>query len=173
MRQLFLAAGIVTMFTLGACATVEDSLGLGEGAPDEFKVVAKPPLEIPPDFNLIPPRPGAARPQELSASETAREAILGAGRSARNAGNTFQTGGELALLRKSGALDADPAIVEMLNEDSNLIDRGAQFSEMVLFFEEPDPSATVIDPELETQRLRRNRELGLPVNYGPVPAKQN
>lgn len=172
MRQLLLAAGILAVSSLGACATVENSLGLGEGAPDEFQVVSKAPLEIPPDFNLLPPRPGMARPQELTAAESAREAVLGAGRSAR-LGNTFQSSGELALLRHSGALEADPAIVQKLNEDANLIDRGAQFSEMVLFFEEPDPSAVVIDPVLETERLRTNQELGLPVNYGPVPAKKN
>lgn len=174
MRQLFLATGILATLLLGACATLEDSLGLGEGAPDEFKVVSKPPLEMPPDFNLLPPRPGTARPQQLTPAEAAREALLGSTSSARSdARGSLQTAGELALLRKSGGLDADPDIVRKLNEDANLIDRGAQFSEMVLFFEEPDPSATVIDPVQETERLRRNRELGLPVNYGPVPAKRD
>ena len=37
------------------------------------------PLTMPPDFNLRPPQPGAARPQEKSSEQQARQAIEQAG----------------------------------------------------------------------------------------------
>jgi len=43
------------------------------GGTDEFAVVTKAPLIMPPDYNLRPPRPGAARPQEQSERQQAAE----------------------------------------------------------------------------------------------------
>lgn len=45
--------------------------------PDEFAVQRQAPLVVPPDFNLVPPAPGAPRPAEGTASEQALEAIFG------------------------------------------------------------------------------------------------
>ncbi len=63
---------------LGGCGEeMRKSLGLGKNAPDEFQVVRRAPLSLPPDFQLRPPQPGAARPQEGSTTEQARSAVLG------------------------------------------------------------------------------------------------
>ena len=48
------------------------TLGLDKQAPDEFSVVARAPLELPPDYSLRPPRAGTLRPQDLTPTETAR-----------------------------------------------------------------------------------------------------
>ena len=45
--------------------------------PDEMAVQRQAPLVVPPDFNLVPPAPGAARPTEGSAQEQALEALFG------------------------------------------------------------------------------------------------
>ena len=63
--------------TLGACGSLSDALGQGKNPPDEFQVVARAPLSLPPNYDLRPPRPGAPRPQERSATEAAAERILG------------------------------------------------------------------------------------------------
>ena len=47
--------------------------------PDEFAVESRAPLTIPPDYDLRPPQPGAARPQETTAAERARKVIDTAG----------------------------------------------------------------------------------------------
>lgn len=47
--------------------------------PDEFAVESRAPLTIPPEFDLRPPQPGAARPQELTATDRARRVIDTAG----------------------------------------------------------------------------------------------
>jgi len=45
--------------------------------PDEFAVQRQAPLVVPPDFNLVPPAPGAPRPTEGTASEQALDALFG------------------------------------------------------------------------------------------------
>ena len=52
--------------SLSACGgdSLKDTLGYGKQAPDEFAIITKAPLVIPPDFSLRPPQPGVLRPQE-------------------------------------------------------------------------------------------------------------
>ena len=45
--------------------------------PDEFAVQRQAPLVIPPDFELVPPQPGAPRPVEGTASQQALDALFG------------------------------------------------------------------------------------------------
>ncbi len=44
--------------------------------PDEFAVQRQAPLVIPPDFELLPPAPGAPRPAEGTAAQQALEALF-------------------------------------------------------------------------------------------------
>ena len=68
--------------SLAACGgeSLSDTLGYGKSAPDEFAIVTKAPLVIPPDYSLRPPQPGAPRPQEmeLQPSIGAQRALIGA-----------------------------------------------------------------------------------------------
>ncbi len=67
------------IFALTACSgsDVSDTLGLNKSAPDEFVVVSRPPLVVPPDFSLSPPRPGEESPHAVSTQEQARRLLLG------------------------------------------------------------------------------------------------
>ncbi|MEJ0010899.1 MAG: DUF3035 domain-containing protein [Alphaproteobacteria bacterium] len=64
---------------LSACSSgeVKDTLGLDRTAPDEFSVVSRPPLSVPPEFELAPPRPGAEGPAATQASDTAHQVLTG------------------------------------------------------------------------------------------------
>ena len=64
---------------LGGCGgeTVGEALGYGQKGPDEMTVIRRPPLIVPPDYNLRPPRPGAPRAEANAASKAARETLLG------------------------------------------------------------------------------------------------
>jgi hypothetical protein len=55
------------------------ALGMDRVGPDEFAVESRAPLTIPPDFDLRPPQPGAARPQDVTSAERARRVIDTAG----------------------------------------------------------------------------------------------
>ncbi len=50
---------------------------LGRDRPDEFAVQRQAPLVVPPDFNLVPPAPGAPRPVEGTASAQALDVLFG------------------------------------------------------------------------------------------------
>ncbi len=54
------AAGL--LLAAAGCSGAKEALGLVQDPPDEFRVVSRAPLAIPPDFTLRPPRPGEARP---------------------------------------------------------------------------------------------------------------
>src|SRR5258705_7281826 len=79
-RGLFLltVASLCSITLLSGCG-FRQLVGLDKTGPDEFAVESRAPLTIPPDFELRPPAPGAARPQEVSAAERARKAIDTAG----------------------------------------------------------------------------------------------
>ena len=64
---------------LAGCGDFRVALGMDRTGPDEFAVESRAPLTIPPDFDLRPPQPGAARPQEVTAADRARKAIDAAG----------------------------------------------------------------------------------------------
>jgi DUF3035 family protein len=64
---------------LQGCTDLKRSIGLEKTSPDEFAVESRAPLEMPPDFDLRPPQPGAARPQEKASDQQARKVIEEAG----------------------------------------------------------------------------------------------
>ena len=64
---------------LSGCTGFKQAIGLEPTMPDEFEVVSRAPLTIPPDFDLRPPKPGAPRPQEVSTEKLAREDLDKAG----------------------------------------------------------------------------------------------
>lgn len=108
--RFVLAMGCIAMMTSG-CG-IGRAVGAGKNAPDEFAVATKAPLVVPPDYSLRPPRPGEARPQELSPSERAQQVLLG------DANAAPPTVGEQLLLRKAGALGVDPSIRNVLNAEN-------------------------------------------------------
>jgi hypothetical protein len=76
--RLTLLALIPALALLAGCGEeMRKSFGLGKNAPDEFAVVRRAPLSLPPDFALRPPQPGAVRPQEGTATDQARSTVLG------------------------------------------------------------------------------------------------
>jgi hypothetical protein len=70
-----LAAGLL----LAGCSDFKRITGIEPTSPDEFAVESRAPLTIPPDFNLRPPAPGAARPQEGNIADKARGVVDNAG----------------------------------------------------------------------------------------------
>jgi DUF3035 family protein len=122
----FLALGLAA--ATGGCG-ISKALGGGKQAPDEFAIATKAPLVVPPDYALAPPRPGESRPQELSPSERARQVLLG------DATAAPPTVGEQLLLRKAGALVANPSIRNLLNaENGGRGEKDRSFANQLLFW---------------------------------------
>ena len=77
--SLLAVASILGLVLLPGCSDFRVALGMDRVGPDEFAVESRAPLTIPPDFDLRPPQPGAARPQDVTSAERARKAIDTAG----------------------------------------------------------------------------------------------
>jgi hypothetical protein len=108
-----------TLALLALSATMLSACGgggfLNRERPDEFAVQRQAPLMVPPDFNLVPPAPGAPRPSEGTASQQALEALFG-GPAARSAVET-------SALDRAGA--AAPGIRSSVGDpETNTVAKG-------------------------------------------------
>ncbi|WP_308911423.1 DUF3035 domain-containing protein [Pseudokordiimonas caeni] len=78
--------------------------GDGKLSPDEFEVVDRAPLVIPPESELRPPRPGEPRAQEIDPGRQAYEALFPG---ATLTPQPPKSSGELSLLRRIDGGDPD------------------------------------------------------------------
>lgn len=159
---------------LAACEQLRSATGQTKNAPDEFRVVSRAPLAVPPDFTLRPPRPGADRPQEGSTTTQARDVLTGTGRGAAGAASApagqGMSAGEAALLRQAGAVGIDPTIRQVISKESDVLaEHDRTFTDRLVFWRDPPLPGVVVDPERESRRLREASGLGRPVNDSPVP----
>lgn len=165
-----LAAGL-----LAGCSDTRKALGIDKSPPDEFVIVSRAPLELPPDYSLRPPRPGSQRPQEMTQTQRARQTVFRAGdeqnqQASLGVPQGNRTDAEMALLRQAGAGNADPAIRQTVNEETTRqVEADRSFVDELLFWRKPAEPGTVVDPEKESQRLRENAALGKPVTTGETP----
>lgn len=49
-----LLVAVMALLVLGGCTGVKDKLGLAKQSPDEFMVMSRAPLSLPPDYNNRP-----------------------------------------------------------------------------------------------------------------------
>jgi Protein of unknown function (DUF3035) len=177
-RTLVPVCALVTALALGACQDTRRAIGLEKAPPDEFSVVSRAPLSLPPDFQLRPPRPGAQRPQENTVQQQARQNIFRAGQTAadRDAGNLVagnRSPAELALLRQAGAGESQPNIRQTVNAEASAeMAADDTLVSKILFWRKPEPPGTVVDATRETQRLRENVALGRAASEGETPIIQ-
>ena len=151
--------------TLAACEGLKEQFGVGKNAPDEFAVVARAPLSLPPDYSLRPPAPGTPRPQQTSAQEKAKAALYGSASRTQSAGR--RTPGERALLARAGAASARPDIRRILNEENALYAEGDEsFVDALIFWQGPPRRGVVVDAAKEAQRLQETSALGKPATAG-------
>lgn len=156
------------LLALGACAVllagcggtgsrIQDTLGLTRQPPDEFRVVQRAPLVVPPDYNLRPPRPGEPRPQEPAARDQARAALTG--QLPTNGSGEISTG-ESVLLGTAGYEEADPEIRRQLAEERGQVVLDESQFYMILPWQRERMArqqGEAIDPRAEVERLRTER----------------
>ena len=159
---LVLTASVAAL-GLAGCSTASRALGLSKVVPDEFRVVTKAPLTVPPDYSLRPPTPGEPRPQELQPESAARQALLGA----RGAESRSQ--GEKLLASKAGGDKADPLVRYVVDDEfGDLAHKEPSFADRVMFWKKDKTAeaaavtakasgaetAVPIDPKVEADRLK-------------------
>jgi hypothetical protein len=119
---------------LAGCNTVSGALGNNKLAPDEFRVVTKAPLVVPPEYALRPPTPGEPRPQELQPESQARQALIGARE------NVQRSEGEVLLANQAGAEKADPLIRYVVDDQyGDVTHKDKSFADRVMFWRKGQP----------------------------------
>ncbi len=111
---------LALLLGLGACQAFRDSAGLTKAPPDEFAVVTKAPLVVPPDFNLRPPSLGAAPLNQEDPGNAAQDALFNTADpqtvANRMSGNFSPA--EKLLLANAGVQNANPTIRGELQSDA-------------------------------------------------------
>lgn len=146
-KPLTLLALVAAATAASGCSGMRQAMGVDKVAPDEFRIVTRAPLELPPDYSLRPPRPGEARPQERPASEEARAALFGqdVGRDASE--------GERGLIAQAGATAVDPGVRDQVDfEGANIVHRERGFVDRLLIFGR-DEEQQFVDAEAEARRV--------------------
>ena len=119
----------VAAIGLAGCSAAGRALGITKVTPDEFRVVTKAPLTVPPDYALRPPSPGEPRPQELQPESAARSALLG-----QRQGEA-RSDGEKLLATKAGADKADPLVRYVVDDEfGDLAHKEPSFADRVIFW---------------------------------------
>lgn len=190
------SALVLLVFLIAACeggsSSVRNTLGLNRAAPDEFKVVSRPPLSVPPGFGLRPPEPGAPPRGVAPAEEQAASMVKG--RPLRPATHSDGLDG---YARADVETAVDPVLSGSLESaaDARFLNRaGADQADddirSRLYREKDDPAMKpsgrfaienwlagageedVIDPKAEAERIRENIDADRPVNEGEVKTQQ-
>ncbi|NKB60573.1 MAG: DUF3035 domain-containing protein [Alphaproteobacteria bacterium] len=178
--------GVSALTLLAGCSDRSGNiLGFEKSSPDEFAVVKRAPLTLPPNFGLRPPRPGATRPQEVSARSEAKKSLIRTEakpqRTRRNVRAEEErraagrSGSEVALLKLTGAINVDPEIRDVINREAAgaASPEDTSFVDSLLFWRDKEKKAdnfrTVVDAKGESRRLRENEILGKPVTEGVTP----
>lgn len=186
MRISLCTAALVPLLLAG-CSQIEvkENLGLTRKAPDEFRVVSRPPLSVPKEFFLTPPSIGQDRAFGRSAEAEARDLVTG-GRSAEDSlsaperessladtaapivsSSPLASSAEESLLRRAGAASADPDIREKLYEENARA--AANEPGMLERLRGEGDGDPLVDAKAEKDRLEKNKNAGKPVNTGDVP----
>ncbi len=162
------------------CTDTRRALGLEKVQPDEFAVVSRAPLTLPPDFTLRPPdSKGPRAPSAITPTEQARQTVFRApvpvaetpDAAGTNAKHSNLSPGETALLTRAGATNADPKIRQIVNqENTQLLERDHSFIDQLVFWQPAPEPGTVVDAEKEAQRLRENAALGKPTTGSDSPS---
>ncbi|BCA60565.1 DUF3035 domain-containing protein [Sphingomonas sp. HMP6] len=131
-----LIAGLALVTLASGCATNK----VGRSGPDEFAVARQAPLVIPPDFSLTPPRPGAARANDVSPNAQALDALFG--------GTAQRSAGETATIAAAGVDSDDPGIRSTVGDPgTTVVDKGATTRDVVAAPEGDGQNAKAATPK--------------------------
>jgi hypothetical protein len=161
---------------------VQSTLGIEREAPDEFRVVSRPPLSVPPQFNLRPPSvTGEPSPTNIPTDQQARSLVTGsetfslkentAAPAAKKAlpGTTLNNA-ESLLLKNAGAESSDPTVRTTLVEERIAVQEKKEESSWWDFTSwKSDPKDPMVKAKEEAERIKKNQEAGKPVTEGETP----
>jgi hypothetical protein len=186
---------LLTALLCSACdgGNVKETLGLNRRAPDEFRVVSRPPLSVPKEFYLYPPEEAAAHAVPQAQGEDARSVLLGGSAPALNtnyldhyqedapagtgladtavpevSAGALASPAEESLLGKARANQENPEIRTLLKKENAALEE-ENTSVLDAIAVKPAETDLVVDAAKERARLQENAKAGKPVTHGDVP----
>ena len=158
--------------TLAGCSDVRRSIGLDRQSPDEFAVVSRAPLTLPPSLQDLPkPRPGAARPQDNTPTQVAAGAVFGGssrGAAKAAAGTTPRQKSQVAQAAPRAG-NAPHNRTKVDQETTQLIIADKSWIDSLLFWQKQEQPYSLVDPAKEQQRLREAQAQGKSVDGAATP----
>lgn len=139
MRKIvMIAAGAASLLVLSGCGGKQAGV-FSHAGPDEFAVSRQAPLVIPPDFALVPPKPGAPRPQQADSSTQALQALFG--------GPAQRSTSETGFANQIRTPAAEGIRSQVADPDTTVVDKGAVTRDILAAPEGPGKDATATTPQ--------------------------
>lgn len=162
---------VLSALLLTACSgnTVKTTLGIDRAPPDEFRVVSRPPLSVPPQFTLRPPVTNDETAGQTPASEEAKSLVTG---TRLNTGSSKKTGthAESQFLKNAGAENADPNVREKIVEDRIAVQQPEESNWWnPLSWGNNSKKDPLVNAKKEAERIQKNEDEGKPVTEGETP----
>ena len=133
-RLFFSLIFILNLSLVSGCGSeLSDVLGTNKLPPDEFTILTKPPLIVPPEYNLRPPAEGEIRPNVQQPNRQLQSILFG-----QNKTDDFSSS-EISLMTGSDVAEAIPNIKEVLDSEMRDVE--------------------VVSPNLESQVLNSTSEV--------------
>ena len=138
---------------LVGCTSTSRALGITKDAPNEFNILTKAPLVVPPEYNLRPPRIGESSAENNYSQKVARDALIG------DIDDAEPSRGEIVLMSKANVARANQEIRVEIDGQNSVERKSAGFANRIMFWQDGqlvDENGVLIplDAEQEAQRLR-------------------
>jgi len=160
---IFLSASISVLANCSG-TEIKENLGLKKYAPDEFMVVSRPSLTMPPSYSLVEPSEKKIISSK-SKSDEAKSLLLGKNDSYK----TYISDSEKALLKKAKTSKNKQNIREVLNKEySEYVTDKKEHKESILSKLNPfnNNNEETLDAKKEKQRITNNQKEGKSVLEG-------
>lgn len=174
MKASYLARAAVLVavaVALSGCSWLRSAAGVSKAPPDEFAVLTKGSLVMPPDFGLMPPKPGAAPTNQSDPTNSAQGALFGADATAAAAAMPGTASpGEKLLLAQAGVAGADPQIRQHIKADieGELAADDSFVNDVMFWQEKKKPEAgNPVDADAEAKRIAGQRDAGKAAGTSP------
>jgi hypothetical protein len=137
-RNLAAALPLAMLALAGCHGGSKGVFAAGKGSPNEFAVGRAAPLVVPPDFALVPPRPGQPRPQEADSSTQALSALFG--------GQRQVSQGESTLTAQAGNAPTPGVRSEAGDPATTVVNKGQATRDLLNAPVSADPQANATTP---------------------------
>ena len=154
---------LLLILFLSSCSNSTKTINFKSESPDEFAILRKEPLVIPPNFNLRPPSVKSSNPNLSSRENNLKSAIFltdKTNKSSKN--NSKKSKGEIQLIKSIGEGKLGSRIREVLEDENRQLSK-AQDGVVEKIISQVTGNGSVgkvVNPQTEVKRLQEQQSVG-------------